>query len=1255
MKVTLITILLAFFLCIGNSQDVAKLDPKLLIKSEHTLQKVGVILSEKADISAAANITGKDAKANFVYRTLIAKADQSQESLKNWLNAKKIPYRSFYIVNMIAAEMDRSMMIEIASFPEVASIIEDSKYTIIEPVTERPQPQSRSIEWNITKINAPNVWLMGYKGQNVTIGGQDTGYDWTHLALQSKYRGWNGATADHNYNWHDAIHAINPGNTGSNPCGYNSLVPCDDHRHGTHTMGTMVGDDGGDNQIGVAPNAKWIGCRNMERGDGTLTTYVECFEWFLAPYPLGSTPSNGDPTKSPHVINNSWACDAAEGCNTSNFAVMEAALDNLRNSGCVIVASAGNSGFGCNTVNNPPAIFEGSFSVGSTTSVDAISDFSSRGVVTIDGSNRMKPNISAPGSGVRSAILNGGYATFNGTSMAGPHVAGLVALVISANPLLAGEVDLIENIIEASTFKPTGNTQNCNGTIANVFPNNTFGHGRIDAEEAVKLAQLYVPNIKIDQFGYLPNDEKIAVLSNPITGYNNFYTYTPSANIQLRDAITHAVILSAAAAAWNGGATHDQSGDKVWRFNFSSVTTPGSYYIIDGNNSTFKSETFEVKTDVYKNILKSSFRTYYHHRCGVAKSAPSADTGYTDAVCHSQDLACKNVLDKTNASLYKDMSGGWHDAGDYNKYINFAGNVIHDLCMAYELNPEAWTDDTNIPESGNGVPDLLDEIKFELDWFQKMQDTDGGVYCMVGVNLYDSYSPPSTDISPRYYGPKTTSASLTAAFSYALAARQFKKIDNVSAQSYATTLQAKAILAWNWATANPSITFNNSTAGPNVIYAGEQEVDVYTRNMYKLRAAIYLFALTGNAAYKTYVENNYSSAHLLQWTFVYPFEAATQEALLFYAHLSGVNSTVGTAIKNAFRTSIDNSPENLPAHTSDLDPYSAYLKTSDYTWGSNGTKSHQANQYQFYQHYRLDDTKNASLDKIVGKYINYIHGVNPNALCYLTNMSSLGAKNSINTIYHTWFADGSATYDDVRTSTRGPLPSILSGGPNPSWALDECCATNNCSGQNSDCINQIPPSNQPTQKSYKDWNNNWPQNSWSITENSTGYQSAYLLMLSHKVNNSNTQVINSNTLKISNSDIVFTPSSQSVILTAPNGQYHRLSIGNNGIITQQVVSTLAANTTQLLNASVNITTANSGMILTSPDANIWKVNVDNGGALVTARVTSIPTINIANQNRDLVISNINHGLILKDNRNICYLLKINNIGNLITSPTECLE
>jgi subtilisin family serine protease len=249
-------------------------------------------------------------------------------------------------------------------------------------------------------------------------------------------------------------------------------------------MGTIAGDDGGSNQIGVAPGARWIGCRNMEERWGTPATYAECFEFFLAPYPLGGDPfTDGVPALAPHVINNSWTCPATEGC---DWSTLQAIVENVRAAGIVVVASAGNDGYGgCSTVQDPIAIYDAAFTVGATGSGDGIAGFSGRGPVAADGSNRLKPDVVAPGVNVRSCVPGTGYGTKGGTSMAAPHVAGTVALLWSAAPHLVGNVGATEQLI-AQTARPRTTAEGCGGDGTGDVPNNVYGWGIVDALAAVE-------------------------------------------------------------------------------------------------------------------------------------------------------------------------------------------------------------------------------------------------------------------------------------------------------------------------------------------------------------------------------------------------------------------------------------------------------------------------------------------------------------------------------------------------------------------------------------------------------------------------------------------------------------------------------------------------------------------------------------------------------------------------------------------------
>lgn len=500
-----------------NDQWKDKVAAEVFIKT-NTQSTVDFVVqfAEKPNLAAAKKLKTKEEKGAYVFQKLQEVANASQAKVRQFLESQGVPYQSFYLVNAIHTKGDLQLVQQLAEQEEVTRIIANPNIQLSLPDVQ-PQAIQRSpeaVEWGIAMIGADQVWAMGYQGQGVVIAGQDTGYEWEHPALKNTYRGWNGTTADHNYNWHDAISEISPlhgdpdPDPSLNPCGLAVQYPCDDHNHGTHTMGTMVGEDG-DNQIGVAPEAKWIACRNMERGYGSPVSYIECFEFFLAPTDLAG--ENPNPAMAPHVINNSWSCPEMEGCNSDNWSMMDDAVNNLKAAGIVVVVSAGNSGPNCETVSTPAAMLENSFTVGATQSNDTIANFSSRGAVTVDGSNRMKPNISAPGRSVRSSIRNGNYASYSGTSMAGPHVAGMVALLISANPALAGQVEVIESIIE-NTAVPKTSDQECNGTPGDVIPNNTYGYGRIDAVAAIEEALLTTASKNITS-----NEGQVLVSPNPFT------------------------------------------------------------------------------------------------------------------------------------------------------------------------------------------------------------------------------------------------------------------------------------------------------------------------------------------------------------------------------------------------------------------------------------------------------------------------------------------------------------------------------------------------------------------------------------------------------------------------------------------------------------------------------------------------------------------------------------------------------------------
>ncbi|MBK8627505.1 MAG: S8 family peptidase [Saprospiraceae bacterium] len=496
-----------------SAQSYAKIDPSLLsvFQSKKKAEYI-ILMKDRKVFQGTLPFKSKNEKANYVFQTLTHKAQKSQQAVIKILKDNGISYRSFYVTNAIKVTSDYNIMMLLAQRSDISHIIDDAPIKMLDYQIEKTKVHQREVEpeWGLKYIKADSAWQLGIRGQGVIVGGQDTGYDWEVSPLKSKYKGYRDSMdIVHDYNWHDAIIKNNPvfPDTVLNPCGYNTKQPCDDNNHGTHTMGTMVGEDS-ENIIGVAPAAKWIACRNMDRGWGQPSTYMDCFEWFLAPYNLDG--ENPDPDQAPHVINNSWYCSVEEGCNPSNFVLMEDIVKNLKASGIVVVVSAGNSGNqGCGSVTGPPAFFEASFSVGATDINGNIAGFSSLGPVVIDSSFRLKPNAAAPGVSVRSVIRNGNFAAFSGTSMAGPHIAGLVALIISANPALAGNVEAIEDIIEGTGI-PSVSTVDCENIIGANVPNAIYGYGIGNAFEAVKRAQAFT--LLVDDF-HLPY---VQVLPNPV-------------------------------------------------------------------------------------------------------------------------------------------------------------------------------------------------------------------------------------------------------------------------------------------------------------------------------------------------------------------------------------------------------------------------------------------------------------------------------------------------------------------------------------------------------------------------------------------------------------------------------------------------------------------------------------------------------------------------------------------------------------------
>jgi subtilisin family serine protease len=440
--------------------------------------------ADAPDLEPATDIADWGERGQYVYDALTSTAKASQAGVVADLEAAGVEYESYWISNAILVEDGTEELArQVAASREVKQVHERFAAQPIEPV-ERKAPTARAplaTEWGLDAIGAPDVWDMGYTGDGITVANIDSGVDVEHPALLEHYRGYLGADGlSNDYNWFDA----------SGTC---DGAPCDGDSHGTHVMGTMVGDDGEGNQIGVAPGADWIaanGCMTCSDAD-----LLASGQWILAP--TRTDGSDPDPSQRPHIVNNSWGQQmpgAIDDFMSEEIAAWEAA-------GIFGAWAAGNAGeAGCQSTSSPGANVA-TYAAGAFGESGDIADFSSRGPGA-DGET--KPNLAAPGDEVRSSVPGGDYAVFSGTSMASPHLAGAVALLWSAAPVLVGDIEATKQLLDQTSVDVTDDS--CGGTPAD---NNVWGEGKLDV-------QAMVANAPIDGYGFLagtvtgPDGEPVA-------------------------------------------------------------------------------------------------------------------------------------------------------------------------------------------------------------------------------------------------------------------------------------------------------------------------------------------------------------------------------------------------------------------------------------------------------------------------------------------------------------------------------------------------------------------------------------------------------------------------------------------------------------------------------------------------------------------------------------------------------------------------
>jgi endoglucanase len=585
-------------------------------------------------------------------------------------------------------------------------------------------------------------------------------------------------------------------------------------------------------------------------------------------------------------------------------------------------------------------------------------------------------------------------------------------------------------------------------------------------------------HIVVDQFGYRPDDAKVAVIRDPRTGYDSADHFSPGATYQVRRATDGTSVFSGRPVPWDGGQVEASSGDRGWWFDFGDLKDPGIYFVYDAQKRV-RSATFNIRQDVYKPILKAAMRMYFYQRSSFAKRPPSAEACWSDEPAYlgrGQDLQARDVTDRDNDAKVKNMAGGWFDAGDTNKYVTFASQPVHQLLTAYQENPAVFTDDFGIPESGNGVPDILDEVKWETDWLRRMQFPDGSVALKVGEIVDSAGTQPGLDRNARYYVPSCTSATIAAAGMFAHAALVFGTVDSLREES--ANLRVRAVGAWN----NFQRTPKQAHCDTGIVHAGNADWNESDQAAAAVVAAVYLYALNGSPDYEDYIKAHYRESRPYRdvgWSRYNPEQG---EALLYYTTLADADKATKAAIL-ADKARDVSTGNRIYGFKPDDDLYRAFLHDEQYHWGSNNPRANYGNSNMDVLTYHIPAGGEAEYRERALGILHYFHGVNPFGMVYLSNMYAYGATASLNEIFHTWFWHDSK-WSDALTSECGPAPGYVPGGPNASAVKNGVPAS------------LIPPAGQPPQKSYRDWNGGWPESSWAVTEPGIYYQSAYIELLS---------------------------------------------------------------------------------------------------------------------------------------------------------------
>lgn len=646
-----------------------------------------------------------------------------------------------------------------------------------------------------------------------------------------------------------------------------------------------------------------------------------------------------------------------------------------------------------------------------------------------------------------------------------------------------------------------------------------------------KIPGTVSPYLVVDQMGYLPNAPKVAILRDPQKGHDAAGEYSITGKqYKLIDVRTGAETALKTPVEWQAGNPTDKdSGDRGWWLDFSEISKPGHYYLSDGSARSY---SFVIDPLAYRPALRAGLRMFYYNRHNIAKEARWSDVTlagtrpWTDGAS-GKPFATAQDVDNKVAGTQRDLSGGWADAGDSNKYVTFAFESVHILLAAYDLMPAVFDaaeggDAYDIPESGNGVPDLLDEVKWEIDWLKRMCDANGACIIKTGYSRYKDELGlatanllPSQNPARRYWtGYDCSSANIAAASMFAHAAATFRRSQGKTGfdKAYLADLEARAIAGFarfeqqRTRVQGPRPYTNDcdtdyAVDDGNSVHAGDADTPFYDTDSLQqsmaVTAAIYLHELSGKPddPYNSYVDR-YIGQMKVMLEGVFSSRSSDAAVLSYYLRMPGSTPATQERVRSRLLAFLkDGGGANLTG----TDTTSLYRnRIKDFVYGSNSermTNSIANLMPRFDPALAVKDRKPYENRALQG--LNYVHGANPFNIAYLTNMNGppyyLGR--SVRQMYHYWAVNGSPRFDqydpDNIQKSPGPMPGYFMPGPSGTTQLFDTAGGIQCTRIQA-LANRCPsppfasPGNnditaQPREKRWAEINNvNYPGDMWYV-------------------------------------------------------------------------------------------------------------------------------------------------------------------------------